>query len=62
IKVDSSKMPNVKGMGLRDAVSLLEGMGLKVSHSGKGSVVNQSPAAGSRIKRGNSASLTLQLK
>ena len=62
IKVDSIRMPNVKGMGLRDAVSLLEGMGLKVSHSGKGSVVSQSPAAGSRIKRGNSASLTLQLK
>jgi cell division protein FtsI (penicillin-binding protein 3) len=55
-------MPNVKGMGLRDAVSLLEGMGLKVSHSGKGSVVSQSPAAGSRIKRGNSVNLTLQLK
>ena len=29
-------MPNVKGMGLKDALYLLENMGLKVSVKGKG--------------------------
>ncbi|MGZ8510060.1 MAG: penicillin-binding protein [Chitinophagaceae bacterium] len=40
-------MPNVKGMGLKDALFLLESMGVKVSVRGKGKVMNQSLEAGS---------------
>ena len=45
-------VPNVKGMGAKDAVSLLENMGLKVIVSGRGRVVEQSVTAGSRLKAG----------
>ncbi|MCW3788402.1 penicillin-binding protein [Plebeiibacterium sediminum] len=45
-------VPNVKGMGAKDAVSLLENMGLKVIVSGRGRVVEQSVTAGSRLKSG----------
>jgi cell division protein FtsI (penicillin-binding protein 3) len=62
IKIDSSRMPNVNGMGLRDAVKLLEGMGMKVRHTGRGTVVNQSPAAGSIIRSDNNVTLTLAIK
>jgi cell division protein FtsI (penicillin-binding protein 3) len=62
IKIDSSRMPNVNGMGLRDAVKLLEGMGMKVRHTGRGTVVNQSPAAGSIVRSGNNVTLTLAIK
>ena len=39
-------VPNVKGMGLRDALALLEHAGYQVSFEGKGIVESQIPAAG----------------
>ena len=42
-------VPNVIGMGLRDAVYLLESQGYKVESKGRGKIVEQSPAAGSKI-------------
>ncbi|MBP5504929.1 MAG: transpeptidase family protein [Bacteroidales bacterium] len=42
-------VPNVIGMGLRDAVYLLESQGYKVESTGRGKIVAQSPAAGSLI-------------
>ncbi|TLX77450.1 PASTA domain-containing protein [Labilibacter sediminis] len=45
-------VPSVRGLGAKDAVCLLENMGLKVIVSGRGKVVQQSIAAGSRIKSG----------
>ncbi len=45
-------VPNVKGLGAKDAVSLLENMGLDVIVSGRGKVMEQSIQAGSRIKKG----------
>jgi len=39
-------VPDVKGMGLRDALYLLENNGLSVTHSGLGRVVNQSLTPG----------------
>lgn len=42
-------VPNVVGMGLRDAVYLLESHGYKVESKGRGKIVEQSPAAGSKI-------------
>ena len=44
-------MPNVKGMGLKDALYLLESMGLKVSVKGKGKVANQSIEAGTALTK-----------
>ncbi|WP_066632693.1 penicillin-binding protein [Labilibacter marinus] len=45
-------VPNVKGMGAKDAVTLLENMGLNVIVSGRGRVKEQSLTAGGRIKSG----------
>lgn len=45
-------VPNVQGMGAKDAVSLLENMGMKVIVSGRGKVIQQSVAAGSRLING----------
>lgn len=52
-------VPNVMGMGLRDAVYLLESQGLKVKFSGYGKVVGQNPSYGTRCKKGDVVSLDL---
>jgi cell division protein FtsI (penicillin-binding protein 3) len=46
------KMPDVTGMGVKDAVSLLEQMGLKVVLNGKGFVVRQSVSPGKYYIKG----------
>ena len=46
------KMPDLAGMGARDAVFLLESLGLNVRLHGNGRVNQQSIAAGSPIRRG----------
>jgi cell division protein FtsI (penicillin-binding protein 3) len=57
--VRSKMMPNVKGMGLKDALHLLESMGLKVSVNGKGKVTSQSIAPGSTLAKGLTVVLDL---
>jgi len=57
--VSQKLMPNVKGMGLKDALYLLETMGMKVSVKGRGKVFNQSLAPGSVVAKG--ASVVLEL-
>jgi cell division protein FtsI (penicillin-binding protein 3) len=52
-------VPDVRGMGLRDAIYLLENNGLSVSHTGVGRVVNQSLPPGTAAK---SKHITLTLK
>ncbi|MCZ2395566.1 MAG: transpeptidase family protein [Chitinophagales bacterium] len=54
-----SVVPDVTGMGLKDALYLLENMGLKVSFSGRGKVANQSLAANSIFKKGETINLAL---
>jgi cell division protein FtsI (penicillin-binding protein 3) len=54
-----SVTPNVVGMGLKDAVYLLENSGLKVTAAGRGRVMNQSLAAGTNFKKGQTISLVL---
>jgi cell division protein FtsI (penicillin-binding protein 3) len=44
------KMPDVKGLSLMDAISVLENMGLKVEFSGEGVVKTQSVSEGKQLK------------
>ncbi|HKG05811.1 MAG TPA: penicillin-binding protein [Pedobacter sp.] len=53
-------MPNVKGMGLRDALFLLGNAGLKTRVKGSGKVIGQSILAGSRIGKGLLVQIQLQ--
>ena len=57
--VNQQLMPNVKGMGLKDAVYLLENMGVKVKISGKGKVSGQSIAPGTALAKGLTVILDL---
>ncbi|MEP7254117.1 MAG: PASTA domain-containing protein, partial [Ferruginibacter sp.] len=54
-----SVTPNVVGLGLKDAVYLLENMGLKVTATGRGRVVNQSLTAGTNFNKKQNISLIL---
>lgn len=60
-QIASGVMPDVHGMGLRDALVVLESLGLRVKSSGVGKVVTQSPESGAIISRGGSAHITLEL-
>lgn len=57
---NNALMPNVVGMGLKDALYILESRGLKVKFSGKGMVRTQSIRAGERIHSGGSVTITLR--
>ena len=54
------KVPNVKGLGLMDAIYAIENDGYKCSYTGIGHVVSQSPAAGSKLASGGTISLKLE--
>lgn len=54
-----STMPNVVGLGLKDAVYLLENKGLKVAIKGRGRVIDQSLLAGVQYKKGDEIQLLL---
>ena len=51
-EVKEGVVPNVKGMGLVDAIFAMENAGYKTTVRGKGKVINQSLAAGQRLKAG----------
>ncbi len=59
ISATSTKVPDVTGMGLKDALYLLENMGLKVSVSGEGKVIYQSLAQNTDFKKGEQIKLQL---
>lgn len=54
-----NQVPDVSGMGLRDALYELEKIGLRVNTSGKGKVVTQSLAPGSNYLKGQRILLQL---
>ena len=56
--IPDKKVPNVVGMGLRDALYILENRGLQVSIQGAGKVIKQSLIPGTRI-RGQQIKLNL---
>ncbi len=51
-KISTGVVPNVTGMGARDAINALERAGLRVKLNGKGVVSKQSIEAGTRIEKG----------
>lgn len=53
-------MPNVSGMGLKDAMYLVGNAGLKARVKGSGKVTNQSIEAGSRVGKGLMVELELK--
>ncbi len=55
-------MPDVTGMGVKDAVFLLEQMGLKVMLNGKGNVIMQSISPGRMFLKGSVVVLDLTLR
>ena len=59
VGVGSNTTPNVEGMGLKDAVYVLENKGLKIAFQGKGKVINQSITAGSNFIKGQKITLFL---
>jgi cell division protein FtsI (penicillin-binding protein 3) len=58
-QLQPGKMPDVKGMGLKDALYLLENEGLIVKCEGTGKVVAQSLIAGQRIEKGKTVVIKL---
>jgi len=57
--INSKQVPNVVGMGLRDALFLLENNGLQVKSSGRGMVKSQSIPAGSKVGSGQTIVIEL---
>jgi cell division protein FtsI (penicillin-binding protein 3) len=50
IEFPESGIPDVRGMGLRDALYLLENAGLNVTYNGVGTVKSQSIAPGTQLR------------
>lgn len=55
----SRSIPDVRGLGLKDAVYLLENSGLQVTTAGRGKVMYQSIAAGANVVKGDTINIQL---
>ena len=60
LNTNEKSVPNVRGMGAKDAVFLLEERGLRVRISGMGKVVSQNIPPGSTVRKGQTITLTLR--
>jgi len=58
--VDSLQVPNLQGLGIRDAVTMASQAGMQVTFSGAGKVRQQSPLAGKWIERKQICQLVLR--
>ena len=62
--IDSGKkgspVPDLKGMGLKDAIYAIENNGYRCSYDGIGHVISQSPAAGTQYKQGQTIKIILK--
>ena len=61
MKTEKGTVPDVKGMGARDAVYAMEERGLRVVVSGRGKVKSQSIAAGKKVTPGEVCELKLEI-
>ena len=53
-------VPDLKGMGLKDAVYAIENNGYRCSYEGVGHVVSQTPAAGTKYTKGETIRIVLK--
>jgi len=58
--ISKEKIPNVKGMGLKDAIYLIEKIGMYTHISGSGKVISQSIPAGTEVVPGGMVYLELK--
>jgi len=59
LKTEGQRVPDMKGMGLRDALMFLESQGMIVKVQGSGKVVQQSLSEGERIIKGREITIYL---
>lgn len=55
-----NEVPDLKGLGLKDALYSVENCGYRCSYHGTGHVASQSPAPGTAMKEGGTVTLTLK--
>lgn len=60
VPVAANVVPDLKGMGAKDVVYLLEKMGLNVRVFGRGKVVSQNIKAGTQVKKGSFITVNFQ--
>jgi cell division protein FtsI (penicillin-binding protein 3) len=60
INISQKQMPSLKGMALKDALTVCENIGLKVAARGKGKVLNQSIEQGQAIAKGQLINIELR--
>lgn len=58
----AGKMPNLKGLSLKDALEIAGNIRMNVEYTGKGRVVAQSPKANEELRKGQICKLTLKEK
>lgn len=61
LKFEKGLVPDVRGMSLRDAIYVLENVGLRVKYKGKGKVRRQFPEHGARYSEGTIISLEMNM-
>ncbi len=54
-------VPDVKDMGAKDALFLLENAGLKVELTGRGTVRSQTPIPGTLLRKGDRVKLEMSI-
>ncbi len=59
-KSSDSPVPDLNGLGLRDALFAIENNGYRCRYSGTGHVSSQSPAAGSKLTKGQTINIVLK--
>jgi cell division protein FtsI (penicillin-binding protein 3) len=59
--ISTMYVPDVSDMGAKDAVYLLENMGLAVEVKGRGTVRSQSPASGTLLSKGKLVRLEMSI-
>lgn len=60
VNVNNNTIPDLRGMGLRDALKILSDMGLKASYSGYGRITDQAPAPNAKRAASNEVVLILK--
>lgn len=53
-------VPDIMGLGLKDAIFIIENCGLKCSYSGTGHVSSQNPKAGTKVANGSTITFNLK--